>query len=844
MSRALVCCLFAALLAAPAYGEGWRGSSILDRVVEDEIAAGIMPGAVLLVGQGDRILHHRAYGDRSLLPARAPMRLDTVFDCASLTKVVTTAPAILMLVEEGRVRLDERVTKYLPDFARGESKITVRQLLTHSSGLRPDLDLEPVWSGYETGIEMAYREVPVAEPGARFIYSDINFILLAEIVRQLTGKRIDEFARERIFEPLGMRETLFQPPATLLERIAPTEKLADGTLLHGVVHDPTTRFMGGVAGHAGMFSTASDLARYCRMMLNRGRSGTKRILSPLGVAAMTRAQTPEGLPARGLGWDIDSPFASNRGDLFPAGSYGHTGYTGTSLWLDPSTQAYVVLMTNRVHPRVSTSVVSLRSRVASAVAAALDTPASAVARPAPAESTQTVLSGLDVLVRDGFAMLEGKRIGLITNRTGVDRRGRRGADLFRGATNLTLAAILTPEHGLDAVLDQEVIGDSTYAETPVYSLYQGDRRRPTAEMLAGLDALVFDIQDVGARFYTYTTTMAYAMEEAAKAGIPFYVLDRPNPITGLDPEGPVLDPELRSFIGYFQMPVRHAMTAGELALMYNEANHIGADLHVVKMEGWRRSMWFDQTGLPWIDPSPNIRTLNQALLYPGIAILEGLKNYSVGRGTDTPFEFVGASWMDATAVANELNRLPLQGVRVYAVRRKPESSHFAGEEIPGLQIAVTDRDRFSSLRFGLELASAIVRLHPAQVSLDQTLKLIGQRDAASGLERGASSQEMWAAWEAQVREFESPRALYQLYSRCARRSARGTVAGGKNAAPAGLTQSPLRSVGLAGGIAGALTLAVLGFLHPGRRTPAPFSATTRQAFERDDRVFDLLAFLT
>jgi uncharacterized protein YbbC (DUF1343 family) len=766
VSRPLVYSLLFLFLSTIPGAAEWRGSPIVDRVVKESLAEGVMPGAVLLVGQGDRILHHRAYGDRSILPSREPMRLDTIFDCASLTKVVVTAPLILMLVEEGRLRLDERVTKYLPGFRGGDSPITVRNLLTHSSGLRPDLDLEPVWSGYETGMQMAYREVPVARPGERFIYSDINFILLGEIVHQLSGKPLEVFAKERIFGPLAMRESMFNPPATLLSGIAPTEKLKDGTLLHAVVHDPTSRYMGGVAGHAGLFSTAADLGRYCRMILNRGTLDGARALSPLGVAAMTRAQSPEGLPERGLGWDINSPFASNRGDLFPPGSFGHTGYTGTSLWLDPSTDAYVVLMTNRVHPRVSTSVVSLRGAIASAVAAALDPPAESLsAKPAPAEAEHDVLTGLDVLVRDDFAPLDGKRVGLITNRTGIDRRGRRGVDLFRAAANLTLAAILTPEHGLEAELDQEVVDDSTHAGVPVYSLYQGDRRRPTPEMLAGLDALVFDIQDVGARFYTYTTTMAYAMEEAAKAGIPFYVLDRPNPITGLKAEGPVLEPDLESFIGYFPMPVRHAMTAGELARMYNAENRIGADLHVIAMEGWRRSMWFDETGLPWVNPSPNIRTLNEALLYPGIAILEGLKNYSVGRGTDTPFEFVGASWLDAPRLAEELNRNPPPGVRVYATRRRPAASHFSGEEIPGLQILVTERDRFSSLAFGLELASAILRAHPGQVALDQTLKLIGRRDTVSALERGASYREIWASWEAQTREFESTRNRYLLYAR-------------------------------------------------------------------------------
>ena len=766
VSRASSCLFLLLLCSAGIRGGEWRGSPILDRVIEEEIAAGIMPGAVVLVGQGDRILHHRAYGDRSLLPSRAPMQLETIFDCASLTKVVVSTPSILMLVEEGRLRLDDAVTKYLPEFRGGDSPITVRQLLTHSSGLRPDVDLKPVWSGYQTGLALAYREVPVAQPAERFIYSDINFILLGEIVHQLSGKTLDDFARERIFEPLGMRDSMFQPPATLLERIAPTEKLEDGTLLHGVVHDPTTRYMGGVAGHAGLFSTAADLGRYCRMILNRGRAGSERVLSPLGVAAMTRVQSPDGLPERALGWDIDSPYASNRGDLFPLGSFGHTGYTGTSLWLDPSMDAYVVLMTNRVHPRVSTSVVSLRSRVASVVAAALDPPAAESEDRPPAEAApRHVLTGLDVLVRDGFAALDGKRIGLITNRTGVDRRGRSAVELFRSAPNITLGAIFSPEHGLEAQLDQSLIDHSSYAGIPVYSLYQGEQRRPTPEMLAGVDALVFDIQDIGARFYTYTTTMAYAMEEAAKAGKPFYVLDRPNPITGLNAEGPVLESGLRSFVGYFAMPVRHAMTAGELATMYNAENGLGAELHVIPMEGWRRSMWFDETGLPWINPSPNIRALNQALLYPGIAILEGLRNYSVGRGTDAPFEFVGAPWFDAQRIADEVNAAAPAGVRVYATKRTPASSHFAGQEIPGLQILVTDRNRFSSLRFGLTLASAILQAHPSEINLEQTLRLLGRTDSAAALERGASIDEIWEYWESQVREFETIRSRYLLYSK-------------------------------------------------------------------------------
>jgi uncharacterized protein YbbC (DUF1343 family) len=417
----------------------------------------------------------------------------------------------------------------------------------------------------------------------------------------------------------------------------------------------------------------------------------------------------------------------------------------------------VILMTNRVHPTRGTSVVSLRGRVASVVAASLD-------EDGPGATGET-LTGLDVLQRDRFRALGGKRVGLITNHTGVDRRGRRNVEILARAENVRLAAIFTPEHGLDGDLDQARIADAAEAGTgvPIYSLFQGERRRPQPEMLQNLDALVFDIQDVGARFYTYASTMAYAMEEAAKAGLKFYVLDRPNPIGGERVEGPLLDRELRSFVGYFPMPVRHGMTVGELARLFNDANGIGADLEVIEMEGWRRSMWFDETGLSWMDPSPNMRTLQQALLYPGVALLEGLRNYSVGRGTDTPFEFVGADWMDARRLAAELNRRKIGGVRFYPLERTPQVSVFAGTRISGVQIVVTDRDELDSGRLGLEIADALLRTHPGKVDLSQSLRLIGDRETLQQLEAGEETARILERWKREAAVFLAQRERALLY---------------------------------------------------------------------------------
>jgi len=338
---------------------------------------------------------------------------------------------------------------------------------------------------------------------------------------------------------------------------------------------------------------------------------------------------------RGLGWDVDSPFSGERGELFPIGSYGHTGFTGTSLWLDPRSNTYVILLTNAVHPHLRPVITSLRGRVATIVAASLgiETPGVSLAgynetlsgAGVHREITRNgqVRTGLDVWEEEGCRALQGKRSGLITNQTGIDREGSRNLDRMLAA-GVQVSALYSPEHGIAGKEDREGIGNSVDAKNgiKVWSLFADKNRRPTPEMLRGIDALVFDIQDIGTRFYTYVSTMAYAMEEAARAKIPYYVLDRPNPLTGVHVEPPLLDRDKLSFIGYFPLPLRHGMTMGELAALFNAENHLGADLTVVRMKGWERGDWFDSTGLPWVNPSPNIRSLTAALLYPGVALLE------------------------------------------------------------------------------------------------------------------------------------------------------------------------------------------------------------------------------
>jgi uncharacterized protein YbbC (DUF1343 family)/CubicO group peptidase (beta-lactamase class C family) len=765
--------------------------SAIDAVIQEAIDEKQLPGAVVLIGRGERTLYHKAFGMRSVTPSPEPMTPDTIFDLASLTKVVATTTSVMMLIEEGRIALHDRVADFIPGFERyGKGGIAIHHLLTHLSGLRPGIDVAGAWAGSEAAISLAIDEVPAAEPGARFVYSDINFILLGDIVRRVSGETLDRFAARRIFSPLGMRDTMFLPPSSSHSRIAPTAGCtpavwpcppATMTPLRGEVHDPTARRMGGVAGNAGLFSTAEDLAIFCRMILGGGSYRGVRVLAPLSVATMTSPATPATEPnTRGLGWDIDSAYSSARGDLLPIGSFGHTGYTGTSLWLDPSSGLFVVFLSNRVHPDGTGNVPRLRGRLATIAASAItsqpaagrepqltaadrgapEPPAAAVPAAVPA------LSGIDALRADGYALLKGKRIGLVTNHTGRARDGTTTIDLLHGASNArahSLVALFSPEHGIRGVLDAAVPSTSDdKTGLPIRSLYSGTRR-PTGEMLQGIDTLVIDLQDIGARFYTYMTTMAYVMEEAAKRQLPVVVLDRPNPIDGAHIEGPLLDMAAAGFTGYFPaMPVRHGMTLGELAKLFNGENAIGADLTVVPMKNWHRDDWFDRTGLPWINPSPNMRNLHQAALYPGIGAIEGT-NVSVGRGTDTPFEQVGAPWIDGVALADELNARGIPGVRFYPVRFTPASSKYAGEECEGVFVIITDRLALRPVRVGVEIAAMLHKLYGPAFDLDAAWRLLGSKDTLARIRAGEDPGSIAASWSAGEAAWRRLRAKYLMY---------------------------------------------------------------------------------
>jgi uncharacterized protein YbbC (DUF1343 family) len=749
--------------------------AFIDRAVEDEIAGKKLPGCVVLIGRQGKVVFLKAYGQKQVEPEPVAMTIDTVFDLASITKPVATATSLMILVEEGKLQVRERVTQYIPEFAqKGKDRITVLQLLTHQSGLIADNPL----SDYDDGPQRAFERICAlglqAESGTKFIYSDVGFIVLGELVKRISGKTVAEFSQERIFGPLGMDETGYLPGPELRARAAPTEK-RDEHWIQGEVHDPRAHWLGGVAGHAGLFSTAADLAVYAQMILDRGRFAGGRILSPRTVDLMTGpVAVPGGL--RGLGWDMQTRYSINKGELMSPAAFVHGGFTGTGLWIDPELDLFVIFLSNRVHPSGKGLVNPLIGRIGTIAGAAINNPAATARRPSlngtsvdPTASGGTrarspaVLTGIDVLERDSFKALKGRRVGLITNQTGINTGGITTINLLANAPGVTLAALFSPEHGIDGKLDVAKIGDSRdeILKIPIFSLY-GESRMPSAESLAGIDTLVFDIQDIGTRFYTYPATMGNAMRAAALHKKRFVVLDRPNPINGVDIAGPVLDAGRESFVGFHRLPVRHGMTIGELARMYNAELSIGAELEIVPVEGWNRTDFFDATGLLWVNPSPNMRNVNEALLYPGVGILE-TTNLSVGRGTDTPFEIVGAPWIDGRRLAAELNGSKLAGVRFVPTVFTPISSKFKDDRCGGVQIVITDRKQILPMRVGFEMARQLRELYPEAWQMKDYDRLLANAKVFKALADGQSVTEIEAIDASDLEEFAKRRARYLLY---------------------------------------------------------------------------------
>ncbi len=731
----------------------------IDSLVAEQIERQKLPGCVVMIGRRGKVAFARAYGHRRVQPTPEAMTLDTVFDMASLTKPTATATSIMLLVERGKVRLREDVTEYIPEFApNGKDAITIEDLLVHRGGLLPDNAL----ADYEHGTDEAWKRIYALDlrspVGEKFIYTDVGFLVLGEVVRRVTGQSVAEFAAENIYQPLGMTDTGFVPGERLRKRAATTEQ-RDGEWMRGVVHDPRAALLNGVAGHAGLFSTADDMALYANMMLSGGTDGQTQIISPLTIKQMTTPRTI-GRNKRGLGWDMGSKYSSNRGELCSKRAFGHGGFTGTAMWIDPELDLFVIFLSNRVHPDGKGSVNPLAGRIGTIAAAALGR---ANSQDSTGNKNRSVLLGIDVLQREQFKLLAGKRVGLITNHTGTNRDGVRTVDLLHNAEQVNLVALFSPEHGLQGKLDQANIGDVRDEATnlPTYSLY-GKTRKPEAEHLEKIDTLVFDIQDIGTRFYTYLSTMGLAMEAAAEHGLRFIVLDRPNPIGGTLVEGPVLDEGSESFVGYHPIAVRHGMTLGELAQMIRTERNLDVQLDVIKCENWRRGDYWDATGLTWINPSPNMRSLTQAVLYPGIGLLE-TTNLSVGRGTDTPFEVFGAPWIDGQQLASILNRAAMPGVRFVPIRFTPDASKFKGEECEGVNIIVVDRSVLRPVHVGLQIACTLRKLYSENWKTTSFNRLLINQKVYDAVKSGSDFDALEILYRGGMAKFRARREPFLIY---------------------------------------------------------------------------------
>lgn len=721
-----------------------------------------MPGAVVVVGRKQGVVFQHVYGQRALLPAPAPMSGDTIFDLASLTKPIVTASLIQHLIERGRLNLDDAVAAHVPEFAaHDKSNITIRQLLLHTGGLPIVNPLKDYADGPARGLQRVFQVRPESAPGRAYLYGDLGYIVLGALIERVTGEALDALAQRVLFSPLQMHDTRFRPAFELRHRIAPTEVAKERPipLIHGEAHDPRAWLLGGVAGNAGLFTTAADLARFARMLLGEGELDGVRVLSRRSVQELTRAEHLQGV-IRTPGWDVASTHSKAKGTLLSPRAYGHGGYTGTSLWIDPERDLFVAFLSNRVHPAPAHSVVALQGAIADAAARAV--------APVPPECASTPPAtsyGIDVLARDGFESLRGARVALVTHRAAIAASGATTLEVLRSAPGVQVVAVLSPEHGFEA-RGEGAIRDSYDAANalPVYSLY-GETLRPTARMLEGVDVLAVDLVDVGTRYYTYMSTLQQTLWAGAEHHIPVVVLDRPNPIGGIFVEGPLQDAGYENFVNHHRLPVRHGMTAGELAELINDERHIGARLEIVPAAGWRRELMHEQTGLPWHDPSPNLRGRDTTLLYPAIGLVEST-NVSVGRGTSEPFHIIGAPFIDSARFISALRAAHLPGVEFDEVDFVPEAAPHRGERCRGVRATVTDPLAFRPIRTGLAIARTLWRQNRRDWHSHKLIRLVGNKGVVQALFDGAPLAEIERSWEGEVSAFLERRSRFTSYPTC------------------------------------------------------------------------------
>ncbi|HEO72594.1 MAG TPA: DUF1343 domain-containing protein, partial [Candidatus Hydrogenedentes bacterium] len=715
--------------------------------LEEAVRETETPGAVAYVGDLHQTYLDAATGLRQVIPEPLPAGTSTVYDVASLTKCVATTTAVLMLCHDGAMDLDQPASELVPIPAFGA--FTVRHLLTHTAGLVPGL---PYYRSAVTIDEMLQRYAARGldhPPGTQRRYSDVGFMILGRAVELTAHDSLDMFCARRIFKPLAMNQTTFNPPGGSAYTCAATEACAwRGKVMVGAVHDENAYAVGGVAGHAGLFSTAQDLGRFCRALL-----GGELLPEHVLAQALSFGQVAF-YPWQGLGWNLDPWPTSVNGFLPARTAFGHTGWTGCSLWLDRASGLFAILLANTCHPaRTKRDNKTLR-RVFH----------TAVAREFYPHRTNTH-TGLDRLLWEQFRTLRGKRIALLTHHAAVDQLGRPILDVLGLEPRVKVALLYSPEHGFHGQAEAGQKVDSESGEIPLISLY-GNRSRPTAHELKDIDLFVVDLQDVGARYYTYPHTMLECMRACADARIPMLVLDRPNPLGGNVLEGPIAS-DTSHAVCCAPVPIRHGMTIGELALFLRGralSGSGGLDLAISALDSWQPERLFAECDLPWIPPSPNIPSPQTALLYVGTCLFEGT-NLNEGRGTETPFQIIGAPWLAAETIIRDIGPGLRTGCSLEPVIYTPKampgkasSPTYCDRQCNGIRIRVRDPHKVRAFTLTVALLDAIRKRHPEQFAWKRSFDVLAGSDTLrKHIETGASVERIIASCQAGLDAFRRAR---------------------------------------------------------------------------------------
>ncbi|MFP4502964.1 MAG: serine hydrolase [Candidatus Hydrogenedentota bacterium] len=725
----------------------------LRKALHEAVRRANAPGAVAYVGDREHTYLHAAAGARQRVPHTLPAERGTIYDLASLTKVLATTTAFMMLVEAGEVALDQPAGTVVPHSSF--NRFTFRHLITHTAGLSP---MKPWYRDAASLTDMLNRAANLAlawRPGTRRQYSDIGFMILGRAIELIAGDTLDAFCRKRIWQPLGMTRTDFRPPAAWHADCAPTEECRwRNRIVLGEVHDENAYAAGGVCGHAGLFSTAADLAEFCRGLL------AGKVLRPDTLDVMCRPDHVPTYPWQAIGWKRDPWSESIEGFLPSRAAIGHTGWTGTSLWIDRDTGVFAILLSNTCHPgRTGRKHRTLRRTFYTAVAERYFYPVRT--------NTHT---GLDRIVWNHYRPLIGKRIALLTNHAALDAAGRPILEVIRMQPEIILSRLYSPEHGLYGQAEAGAqVASQAGGTVPVTSLY-GGRKQPADDELRGIELFVIDLQDVGARYYTYAHTMKVCLAACAASRTPVLVLDRPNPVNGAVLEGP-LPTTADSPVCWGKVPIRHGMTFGELARFFekHERDCSRVTLDVAPLGSWMPHFHHHQCELPWMPPSPNVPAPDTALLYVGTCLFEGV-NLNEGRGTQTPFHVFGAPWLDSTAVIDAIEPAIAAGIALRptlytptAIAGKASAPRYQDQLCRGIRLHITDHQAARPFALVVGLLRAIRQVHADRFAFHDNFDVLaGGPWLRTQIEAGRTSAEITTELAPALAAFD--RARPRLYA--------------------------------------------------------------------------------